>query len=44
MKRADKMFEKLGYKKSEDKYNINYIKMYSFISYKLERSEIHENK
>lgn len=32
-KTADEMFEKLGYeKKLEDKYNINYIKMYSFIN------------
>lgn len=31
-KTADEMFEELGYeKKLEDKYNINYIKMYSFI-------------
>ena len=26
------MFEELGYKKLEDNYNINYIKMYSFIN------------
>lgn len=31
-KMADEMFEELGYKKLEDKYNINYIKMYSFIN------------
>lgn len=29
---ADEMFEELGYKNIEDKYNINYIKMYSFIN------------
>ena len=29
---ADEMFEELGYKKLEDNYNINYIKMYSFIN------------
>lgn len=27
---ADKMFEELGYKKVEDKYNIDYNKIYSF--------------
>ena len=32
MKTADEMFEELEYKKLEDKYNINYIKMYSFIN------------
>ena len=31
-KTADELFKELGYKKSEDKYNINYIKMYSFIN------------
>ena len=30
--KADEMFEELGYKKLEDNYNINYIKMYSFIN------------
>ena len=29
-KTADKMFEELGYKKAEDKYNIDYNKIYSF--------------
>ena len=29
---ADEIFEKLGYEKLEDKYNINYIKIYSFIN------------
>lgn len=31
VKTADEMFEELGYKQLEDKYNIDYIKMYSFI-------------
>ena len=31
-KTADELFEELGYEKSEDKYNINYIKIYSFIN------------
>ena len=39
-KTADKMFEKLGYKKSEDKHNINYIKMYSFINGNRVREQI----
>ena len=32
MSKADEMFKELGYKNIEDKYNINYIKMYSFIN------------
>ena len=33
MKTADELLKELGYeKKLEDKYNINYIKMYSFIN------------
>lgn len=31
-KTAEVMFKELGYKNIEDKYNINYIKMYSFIN------------
>lgn len=31
-KTADETFKELGYKQLEDKYNINYIKMYSFIN------------
>jgi hypothetical protein len=40
MKTADEMFEELEYKKLEDKYNINYIKMYSFINGDRVREEI----
>lgn len=40
MKTADKMFEELGYKKIEDEYNINYIKMYSLINGDRVREEI----
>lgn len=30
MSEADKLFEELGYKKLEDKYNIDFNKIYSF--------------
>ena len=30
MSEADKLFDKLGYKKIEDKYNIDFNKIYSF--------------
>lgn len=32
MNNADKMFEELGYKKIEDKYNIDFNKLYKFNS------------
>ena len=30
MSEADKLFEELGYKRIEDKYNIDFIKIYNF--------------
>lgn len=32
MSEADKLFEELGYKKIEDKYNIDFNKRYNFIN------------